>query len=169
MCYQRPYLLLQNTVFEEFPVAMVERYMRRAIFYGMAPSFFSHNAASATYWSRPDIYNRDRHLFKRYLPVYKALAAAGWEPLTWATTGNAKVYVERYGKDDEVYFALFNDSDRAQDFRLTVDLKALSVSATGLHDVLAGTAAQVTTAAGKLELKDTLAAEDLRVLKVVRP
>lgn len=168
LCYQRPYLLLQNTVFEDFPVEMVEKYMKRSIFYGMFPSFFSHNAADATYWTRPQIYNRDRHLFKRYLPVAQRLGKAGWEPLNFATTGNAKVYVERYGKGAELYYVLFCDSDKPQDFRLQVDLKALGERVAGLEDVLAGGRAAATLKGTQLTLAGTLGAEDLRVLKAVR-
>lgn len=166
LCYQRPYLLLQNTVFEEFPVELVDRYMQRAIFYGLAPSFFSHNAADRTYWTRPEIYNRDRHLFRKYMPVYKALAAAGWEPLTGATTGNDQVWIERYGKGQDVYFALFNPSDKTQQFRLSVDLKALQVEARGLLDVLADKAPKTSVADGVLQTTGALGSEKLLVLRV---
>ncbi|MEI6499878.1 MAG: hypothetical protein WCP21_02505 [Armatimonadota bacterium] len=157
MCYQRPYLLLQNTIFQDFPVDMVEKYMARSIFYGMMPSFFSHNAADDTYWTRPEIYNRDRHLFKQYLPAAKLIAAAGWEPLTFATTGNPKVYVERWGRGDNVYYTLFNDSDQPQAYTLTVDEKKLGTKAGSLQDVIKGAAR---------EPQGTLGPEALLVVKV---
>lgn len=159
MCYQRPYLLLQNTVFEDFPVEMVEKYMRRAIFYGMMPSFFSHNAADATYWTRPEIYNRDRQLFKKYMPAAQLIAAAGWEPLTFAATGNPKVYVERWGRGDGTYFTLFNDSDQPQPYTLTVDGKGLGTKLIGLADVING---------GTAAAKGTLEAEGLLVVKLAK-
>jgi len=163
LCYQRPYLLLQNTVFEDFPVEMVERYMRRAIFYGMMPSFFSHNAADATYWTRPDIYNRDRHLFKQYMPVARQIAAAGWQPLTYATTGNPKVYLERWGQGQDVYFTLFNDSDQEQKYTLTVDARGLGLKGTKGVQVLIGDQG----VAGKPTVTETLGSEELRVFKVL--
>ncbi|MHB8996241.1 MAG: hypothetical protein ACYC63_13430 [Armatimonadota bacterium] len=159
LSYQRPYLLLQNTRFEDFPVEMVEKYMARSIFYGMMPSFFSHNAAEDTYWTRPEIYNRDRHLFKKYMPAAKLIAAAGWEPLTFATTGNPKVYLERWGRGDNVYFTLFNDSDRPQQYTLTVDNKKLGATLTNLQDVIANAPARAS---------GTLQPENLLVLKLVR-
>jgi len=162
LCYQRPYLLLQNTVFEDFPVEMVERYMKRAIFYGMMPSFFSHNAADATYWTRPEIYNRDRHLFQQVLPVAQTIAAAGWEPLTYATTGNPKVYVERWGKGKSIYFTLFNDSDQPQQYTLAVDAKGLGLKGVKGVTVLIGDK----SAEGKTTVSEMLGAEDLRVFKV---
>lgn len=168
LCYQRPYLLLQNTDFAAFTPDLVEKYMKRAVFYGMAPSFFSHNAAGATYWSRPEIYNRDRHLFKRYVPLHQKLSAAGWQPLTHATTGNPQVWIERYGQGEELYFALFNPTEQPQGYRLAADLKALKFEANRLHDVLADTDAHASRVGDKLQLTGTLAAEDLRVLQVRR-
>jgi hypothetical protein len=159
LSYQRPYLLLQNTRFEDFPVDMVEKYMARSIFYGMMPSFFSHNAATETYWTRPEIYNRDRHLFKKYLPAAQLIAAAGWEPLTFANAGNPKVYLERWGRGDNTYFTLFNDSDQPQQYTLTVDAKGLGTKLTGLQDVISNAPAAAT---------GTLQPEALLVLKLVK-
>lgn len=166
LCYQRPYLLLQNTVFEDFPVEMVDKYMQRALFYGLAPSFFSHNAADATYWTRPEIYNRDRHLFRKYMPAYKAMAAAGWEPVTRATTGNPRVWIERYGKGDNLYFALLNPEAQPQPYTLTVDLKALGVPAKSLQDVIAGQPLAGRAEGDRLSLSGTLQPEQLLVVKV---
>lgn len=102
----------------------------------MFPSFFSHNAADSTYWTRPEIYNRDRHLFKKYLPTAQRLAAAGWEPLTGATTDNPRVYLERWGRGDNVYFTLFNDSSEPQAYTLNVDQKRLGTKLAGLQDAI---------------------------------
>ncbi len=168
LCYQRPYLLLQNTDFASFTPDLVEKYMKRSVFYGMSPSFFSHNAANDTYWSRPDIYNRDRHLFQRYVPLHQKLSAAGWEPVTHAGTGNPRVWIERYGRGNEVYLALFNPTDEPQQYRLAVDLKALGVNASRLTDVLAEADAGASPVGDKLQLAGTLGPEDLRVLRVGR-
>jgi hypothetical protein len=170
LCYQRPYLLLQNTVLEDFPVALVEKYMQRAIFYGLFPSFFSHNASERTYWTRPDIYNRDRHLFKKYLPVAQAISAAGWEPMTFATTGNPKVYVERWGEGDHLYFTLFNDSDQPQEYSLQAELNSVmrGGKAKGLQNVIAGQDVPAEITREGLKAKGTLGAEQLRVLRVVQ-
>ena len=44
---------------------LVERYMKRALAYGMFPGFFSHNASEGHYFTRPSLYNRDRALLKK--------------------------------------------------------------------------------------------------------
>lgn len=107
LCYQKPYLLLQNTDFDKFGLPEVERYIQRCMFYAVFPSMFSVNASTRNYWTEPQWYNRDRGLFKRYVPVIKRLSKAGWEPITDAWTDDPGVYVERYGTE---YIALLNET-----------------------------------------------------------
>jgi hypothetical protein len=134
MADQRPYLLLQNTRFEDFPKEWVDKYMQRSTAYGIFPSFFSHNASDDPYWQRPDLYNRDRPLFLRYLPVIKTLSAAGWQPVTRARADDAKVFVERFGQaPGAVYYTLFNDRDRAVQVQVTFETPP-----TKLTEVLSG-------------------------------
>ncbi len=121
----KPYLLLMNTDFDKFTFPMVEKYFQRSMFYAVYPSMFSVNAADHPYWDNPKWYNRDRPLFLKYIPVIKRLSAAGWEPLTYATTNTTTVYVERYGSR---LFTLLNDSNQAADATLTIDLQALSLA-----------------------------------------
>jgi len=129
ICWQRPYLLLLNTVYDDFKPEWVELYFKRCTAYAIFPSFFSHNAADDPYWGRPDLYNRDRPLFKKYIPTIQALNAAGWAPVTHARSSNAAVYVERFGKPGgEIYLTLFNDSDTTQTTKVSVDHKALALT-----------------------------------------
>jgi hypothetical protein len=122
MCYQRPYLTLQNTVFEDFPSDLVERYFARCCYYGVLPSFFSHDAATRVYWNRPEIYNRDRYLFRKYIPVIRRIAEAGWQPITWADSSNRAVWVERFGNEQEAFFTVFNASEQPQKALITVEV-----------------------------------------------
>ena len=98
LCKGKPYCFLMNTDFEEFPPEMVEKYMKRSLAYGMFPGFFSHNAAEGHYFTRPELYERDRPLFQKYVPLCKRVAEAGWEPITAARSSDARVYVERFGQ-----------------------------------------------------------------------
>jgi hypothetical protein len=148
MCYKRPYLTLQNTVFEKFPHEWVEKYFARCCYYGVLPSFFSHNAADAVYWNRPELYNRDRDLFRKYIPVIRAASEAGWEPVTMATTDSPDVWVERYGTGKTVYFTVFNAGKVAADAKLRVDLKALGAGPGAKAEMLLPTAHDLGTAAG---------------------
>ena len=107
MCRGKPYCFLMNTQFERFSHELVERYMKRTLAYGMFPGFFSHNAAEGHYFTRPELYERDRPLFQRYVPLCRQVAEAGWEPLTGVASSDERVYVERFGEE---YLTVFNDS-----------------------------------------------------------
>ena len=107
MCKGKPFCFLMNTRFEDFSHELVEKYMKRCLAYGMFPGFFSHNASQGHYFTRPELYDRDRPLFKRYVPLCKRVAEAGWEPLTRARSDDEHVYVERFGSR---YWTVFNDS-----------------------------------------------------------
>ena len=107
LCKGKPFCFLMNTRFEEFSNELVERYMKRALAYGMFPGFFSHNASQGHYFTRPELYNRDRPLFKKYVPLCKLVAEAGWEPITLAQSDEEHVHVERFGTR---YLTVFNDS-----------------------------------------------------------
>jgi hypothetical protein len=103
----KPYCFLMNTRFEDFSHDLVEKYMKRSLAYGMFPGFFSHNASQGHYFTRPELYERDRNLFKKYVPLCKLVAEAGWEPVTLARSSDSHIYVERFGDN---LFTVFNDS-----------------------------------------------------------
>nr|CAA9276331.1 hypothetical protein AVDCRST_MAG63-3258 [uncultured Armatimonadetes bacterium] len=107
LCYHKPYLLLQNTDFDRFGPQHVRKYFQRSMFYGVYPSMFSVDAANRPYWQEPRWYDRDRALFKQYIPAIRRLSAAGWEPVTHARSNNPRVYVERFGQE---YLTVLNDS-----------------------------------------------------------
>jgi hypothetical protein len=167
VCYQRPYLLLQNTVFDVFKPEWVELYMKRCLAYAVFPSFFSHNAADEVYWTRPNLYDRDRPLFRRYIPVIKTLSAAGWEPITYATSSAPKVYVERYGHPGApVYLTVFNDTGAACEATVTVDLKSLQpgFSGSAVPETLSGETLPGDRQGDTLKVPVHLEREDVKVL-----
>jgi hypothetical protein len=122
LCKGKPYCFLMNTEFERFSHELVEKYMKRSLAYGMFPGFFSANASTGHYFARPELYERDRDLFKKYVPLCKRVAEAGWEPVTLARTDRKDVRVERFG---DRYLTLFNDSRQQQEVTITteVDIK----------------------------------------------
>lgn len=111
LCKGKPFCFLMNTEFEQFPAELVERYMKRSLAYGMFPGFFSHNASQGHYFTRPELYNRDRPLFQKYVPLCRRVAEAGWEPITGAHSSDERVYVERFG---DRYLTVFNDSQESR-------------------------------------------------------
>lgn len=169
MCYRKPYLILMNTRFERFTPDLVEKYFQRSLFYGIWPSMFSHNASDDPYWQTPEWYNRDRHLFKRYIPLVRLAAEAGWEPVTHAVTDNGRVYVERFGPsgDGRVYLTLLNDSAEAQDAALTIDAAELGIeSAESVADLVSGEALKVSVEDGGLRVAVEMAPEQVRLIEL---
>ena len=118
ICKAKPYCFLMNTRFEEFSHELVEKYMKRSLAYGMFPGFFSHNASQGHYFTRPQLYERDRDLFKKYVPLCKLVAEAGWEPVTLARSSDSRVYVERFG---EGLYTVFNDSTERRTVTIKLD------------------------------------------------
>ncbi len=119
LCKGKPYCFLMNTQFERFSHEAVEKYMKRSLAYGMFPGFFSHNASQGHYFTRPELYERDRDLFKKYVPLCRQVAEAGWEPVTRASTGNKDVYIERFG---DQYLTIFNDGKQQQEITITTEM-----------------------------------------------
>jgi len=125
MCKAKPYCFLMNTEFETFSHELVEKYMKRALAYGMFPGFFSHNASQGHYFTRPELYERDRELFKKYVPLCRLVAEAGWEPITAAHSSDPRVYIERFGQR---YLTVFNDSTQPKTVTITIDMQPRPVS-----------------------------------------
>jgi len=123
MCKGKPFCFLMNTPFENFSHQLVEKYMKRSLAYGMFPGFFSHNASQGHYFTRPELYERDRDLFKKYIPLCKIVAEAGWQPITNARSNYKDVHVERFGQK---YLTIFNDSQEKRNASITLDKNILS-------------------------------------------
>lgn len=155
LCRGKPYCFLMNTDFAAFTHEHVEKYMRRSLAYGMFPGFFSADASSGAYFTRPELYERDRDLFKKYVPLCKLIAEAGWEPVTHAKASDEKIRVERFG---EKYLTVFNDSTGPRTATLTLD----DVLPAPSRELISGTIIECKNRAITL----TLGAEDVKVLEL---
>ena len=133
LCFRRalsarkPYCFLMNTHYADFTLELTERYMQRALAYGMFPGFFSENASTDCYFTKPEWYEPARPLFKKYIPLIRTIARAGWQPVTRAASGDPAVLLERFGEpgDGTVYLTALNDSPEPRTAHITVDLAAL--------------------------------------------
>ena len=153
LCGPKPYCFLMNTNFADFSHELVENYMKRCLAYGMFPGFFSHNASQGHYFSQPKLYNRDRDLFKKYVPLCKRVAEAGWRPVTGAVSSDPMVYVERFG---DKYLTVFNDSSQRKEVTITLTRPAGAKA----KELVGGADLAVTD--GKIKL--ALPAEDVAVI-----
>ncbi len=176
----KPYCFLMNTDFSQFTKECSERYMKRALAYGMFPSYFSADASTRHYFENPELYERDRPLFKRYMPIVTRVAEAGWEPEPCAETNDAKLYVERFGAlpgasvasnplrdGDAIYLTLFNDSDETKDYAITLApelVAALQKSGAEIYEEL--TEQRFDGAASNWILKGKIDAQDVRVFRL---
>ena len=173
MCHQKPYCLLMNTNYERLTHAYVEQYMKRCLFYAIFPGMFDEDAASKDpYWaSSKKWYDRDRDLFKRYVPLIQALAKAGWEPVTGARTNDDQVYAERFGSitRGRLFLTLMNDSREDRDVELTLDSKALGLPPlVRFEDVFQDRELESEKGHGAILIKSHLKAQDVMMIEVKR-
>ena len=81
--------------------------MQRALAYGMYPGFFSPISSSKNhYFANPDRYNRDRGLFRKYLPLCIRVGEAGWRPVNRLVSSDSPdIVTEQFG---ERYVTVYN-------------------------------------------------------------
>lgn len=131
LAYRKPFLSLNNEFFDrEFTAEVAEDYFRWALFYGFLPSLFAPGAGSfGNYWNTPEFHNRDRHLFRRYIPLIVRLCEAGWEPITYAWSDNERVLVERFGRwsEGDLHFTVYNTTDTLQNVTIAIDAASLGL------------------------------------------
>ena len=97
MSATKPYVMLMNNAFEDG--SHMEEYFQRSLFYAVFPSMFVGHTriGECAYFYNPEWYNRDRHLFVKYIPLIRKLDAAGWQPVPNADATPASIRIERYG------------------------------------------------------------------------
>lgn len=120
MCYGKPFCLIQNTDFSQFTHEMTEKYIMRCMAFGIMPGFFSQDAYTGHYFENPALYERDRDLFRKYMPACRMLAEAGWEPVTGVKVSDPRLLVERFGdpsKGGPYYVSVYNPTSET----ITVD------------------------------------------------
>lgn len=124
MAYQKPCCILLNTRLSGLTPAGLEQYFQRCLLYGMFPSLFSHDAQNDSYWSNPALYERDRPLFRKYMPLIRRTAVAGWQPVTGIRVEPAAILLERFGPDGGGvhYITLLNPGRMEGDAELSLEL-----------------------------------------------
>ncbi len=132
--YHKPYYIFYNrqgSSYKDMSKEEVEYYIQNCLFYGFYPSFhFSYygnltNPKSDSYWTLPEVYERDRDLWSHYMPILIELDKAGWEPITYAESDENSVGVERFG---DTYFTVRNFNDSYKYYNLTIYLDKLNWS-----------------------------------------
>jgi hypothetical protein len=147
MYRHKPYSLLLLAHLKGFAGLSGEElrsYFHQVLFYGFYPSFHdSQNQEKQTvtyYWDKRRLYDRDRHRFKKYLPLIIENNVAGWQPVTHGWIDDDNVFVERFGpgKGKPVRFTVWNNSPKKSSFSLTVDRAALDLQGAEFVELVSG-------------------------------
>jgi len=178
--YQKPYNLLLHFAYgndwTHVTSDVIEHYFKNALFYGFYPGLIGiGDNPNLLYFKNPDIYERDRSLFKKYIPLIQALGSAGWEPVTYAKSDNPSIYVERYGPKSLGsiwYITVRNISDKRQTYSLTLTVETLGLTnalAVDFIDLITGdvvTATKTKLDETYLTIKDTIEANEVRMFTI---
>ena len=162
----------------------VKQYIKGQLFWGFFPVIATAGGGLGVgqtlerYFLHPELYERDRSLFKTYLPIINKLAKAGWEPITYAETDNSSILIERFGTWDgsKVYFTLKNDEDTTQTAMILIDLADLNIPPSD-WDELKGTELisdtalplNVDVAQEQVSLHMTFVPHDIRAIEIYFP
>ena len=154
--YQKPMSLLLNDRFKYLKRRQMEKFISYATAFAIFPSCFSYNGIDDHYFSKSQYFERDRSLFKKYIPICRKLSYAGWEPITRAKVFNAKkINIERFGNS---FYTVLNYSRDDSKMNVSFDDKSLRLAV----DLVSGKKYKIIN--GKLFL--ALASEKLAVLQV---
>lgn len=115
---RKPSLFLFYWPEEELPRPVVDHYVQRFVALGLSPEVKSQP------WGR--FKTRDAEIFARFVPIYRRLDLAGWQPVTHATLDAPELWLERFGTGaPELYFTLYNPGSSPQTAALRVDRERL--------------------------------------------
>jgi len=167
LSYQRPYGFLMNVDFNTMSFEMVEKYMKVCLFYGIYPSMFSHNASEDNYFSLPQFYQRDRELFKKYIPLIREINTAGWTPITNAYTNDKDIYIERFGNiNNSLFFTIRNISDSPKTILLKIDRNKLNLSGELVIKHLISSEKEKNISADIDEVEISIGSQDVDLIKI---
>jgi hypothetical protein len=135
------------------------------LFYHVYPGIF---------FSDAEALERARPLFRRFIPLMREMGRAGWEPVPWAATERAPLWVERYGpsRDGRSYFAVRNPTSVAETTTLTVEPPGFGRpvgASVRVVDALSGTPLEPRRSVNKLTIPISVPARDTVVVRVDWP
>lgn len=120
LAYHKPVTFLDPRILD--PTTMPDeqlRLWRRCLLWGVFPG--------SAGWLSPRVLQSVEPLFRAYVPVLRELAAAGWEPVTYATVNDAAIELERFGYRDNAHLVLVNPTTAPRVVTLTVQPQELGL------------------------------------------
>jgi hypothetical protein len=118
---------------------MTSEFFEVCLAFGFWPSFFHNtNYAGPHYFDNKTLFERDRPVFKKFVPILHAINQAGWHPMRHASLSvgrtdgaPATVFIERFGDAAPgmgLYWTLRNDGAfPCQNLTLRVDVHGLGL------------------------------------------
>jgi hypothetical protein len=147
--------------------AEVLAYLRQALFLGYFPGM------NGVYWDEPSAYERDRGLFRTYVPLIRTVANAGWRPVPEATPSDQAVLLERFddGISDTWYLTAHNPGATSKTVQITVDAAALGQldGDVSVRELLTPRVVAATRAGIEVRFPATLGPGETRVYAVTAP
>jgi len=123
--YSKPWsnLLVNDTTSDAADAATVLKYLRQALLLGYFPG------AAGEYWNSPAAYERDRPLWKKYIPLIRKIVEAGWKPIPYATSSDPGVLLERFdrGSESPFYLTAQNSGGGSSTFQITLEGASLGL------------------------------------------
>ena len=168
LAYRKPTtsLLQEGNFHSPMPAltqAQVEQYLKHQTFYGFYPGIATAGGEDKPgyrgwkrYFRSPEQFERDRGLFRKYIPVIQRINRAGWEPVTYARTSDPKVFVERFGSwtKRDLHFTLRNQTPKPRQAAIRVMSAALGIPSADsgrvhISEVLSGAKLSPTASAAR--------------------
>ena len=131
--FQKPIVFLLNEglndkAFTDIPYKGYEIYFEKLLTYAFFPSFFSVDASNDPYWKDQVKIENGRPFFKKYIPIIKKIAAAGWEPVTGARCNVPSVRIERFGIGEKLFFTVRNNDNSDVKCLVSLEMEELNIS-----------------------------------------
>ncbi len=167
--------LLKGNFEQTYGRGEIELFMKRALAYGIFPGFFdwftSALGPGGRYWDHPAYYERDRDLFRKYMPLVQTLALAGWEPVTHAHSSHERIFIERFGpgEDGIAWLTLLNEDAEARATTITVDAAALKLDGVECEELLDGQVVELKKDAGRLTFDLNVEGNGVKLLRLSAP
>ena len=143
---------------------VVAAYLAQALRLGFFPGF------SGRYWTDRSSYERDRPLFRRYVPLIREATEAGWRPVPAAASSAADISLERFDteKSGVFYLTAYNKGSSRTEFRVKLDSARLRLKEgrTEIQDRLRARAITGEWRDGNLEFPDSLAPGEVTLYRI---
>lgn len=113
LAYQKTISMSWQEAKKDWVKERIESEMKEAMFYG---TFY--------YLS-----TMDREIYERWHPLTVRIANAGWEPITYASSDDKDVMIERFGSVEKknLYFTLRNKTNDVKMIELSIDANSLGL------------------------------------------